>query len=115
LEESPTLHPLADTSLSIFNIIPHFDIKSCGRTTWQDYPPKDIVICDWHYNEARGTISLFATNGFDVVACPWRKADVALAQLKEIRELRQGGRCCEARAGHDADDLGWVRSLSASL
>jgi hypothetical protein len=53
--------------------------------------PKDIVICDWHYNEARGTISLFATNGFDVVACPWRKADVALAQLKEIRELRQGG------------------------
>lgn len=53
--------------------------------------PKDVVICDWHYESARGTISLFATNGFDVVACPWRKADVALAQLKEIRELRERG------------------------
>src|SRR5689334_600236 len=29
--------------------------------------PKDIVICDWHYDAARGTVSLFATNGFDVV------------------------------------------------
>lgn len=53
--------------------------------------PKDIVICDWHYEAVRGTISLFATNGFDVVGCPWRKADVALSQLKEVRELRQGG------------------------
>src|SRR5207302_999582 len=49
-----------------------------------------IVICDWHYEAVRGTISLFATNGFDVVACPWRKTDVALGQLKEVRELRQG-------------------------
>jgi hypothetical protein len=53
--------------------------------------PKDIVICDWHYEGVRGTISLFATNGFDVVACPWRKTDVALGQLKEIREIRERG------------------------
>lgn len=55
-----------------------------------DLVPKDLVICDWHYNSAPGTARLFAEKGFDVVSCPWRKADVALAQLERIRALRAG-------------------------
>src|SRR5438045_6628176 len=30
----------------------------------------------------------FSEHGFDVVACPWRKADIALEQLKRIQALR---------------------------
>ena len=50
--------------------------------------PKDIVICDWHYDRALPTTEHFAVEGFPVLACPWRKADVALAQLESIRAVR---------------------------
>lgn len=50
--------------------------------------PKDIVICDWHYDRALPTAEHFAVEGFPVLACPWRKADVALAQLDTIRRVR---------------------------
>jgi len=50
--------------------------------------PKDIVICDWHYDHAVPTAEHFAVEGFPVVSCPWRKPDVALAQLTAIRAVR---------------------------
>lgn len=53
-----------------------------------DLVPKDIVICDWHYDAAPETARFFAGKGFDVVSCPWRKPEVALAQLRHMRALR---------------------------
>jgi len=50
--------------------------------------PKDIMICDWHYENAVPTAALFATEGFNVVSSPWRKSHVALAQLELIRSVR---------------------------
>ena len=50
--------------------------------------PKDIVICDWHYDRPLPTTEHFAVEGFPVLACPWRKADVALEQLDTIRRVR---------------------------
>lgn len=50
--------------------------------------PKDIVICDWHYDRALPTTEHFALEGFPVLACPWRKPDVAIAQLEAIRRVR---------------------------
>jgi hypothetical protein len=50
--------------------------------------PKDIVICDWHYDRALPTAEHFAVSGFPVLACPWRKADVALGQLETVRRVR---------------------------
>jgi hypothetical protein len=50
--------------------------------------PKDVVICDWHYDRALPTTEHFAIEGFGVLACPWRKADVALAQLEAVRRVR---------------------------
>src|SRR5579871_4394812 len=50
--------------------------------------PKDIVISDWHYDRAVPTAALFATEGFHVVSSPWRKSNVALAQLELIRSVR---------------------------
>jgi len=60
--------------------------------TWPavDKVPKDIVICDWHYGKAYQTPRYFAEKGFSVVACPWRKTEVALAELQIIRALRAG-------------------------
>ena len=53
--------------------------------------PKDIVICDWHYNRAAPTAAYFATEGFRVVSAPWRKPEVALGQLELIRAVRRQG------------------------
>jgi hypothetical protein len=55
-----------------------------------DRIPKDVVICDWHYEKAHETPRYFAEKGFEVVACPWRKPEVALGQLALIRSLRGG-------------------------
>ena len=91
----------------------HDHLKSKGRTMWMwgdrfidananegigkwegsivgtapavDKVPKDIVICDWHYDKAWPTPEFFAKKGFRVVACPWRKSDVALEQLAMMR------------------------------
>ena len=53
-----------------------------------DLVPKDIVICDWHYEKAHETPQFFVNKGFPVVACPWRKPAVALGQLAQIRRIR---------------------------
>jgi hypothetical protein len=50
--------------------------------------PKDIVICDWHYEKPHPTAAWFATEGFPVVSAPWRKAQVALGQLELMRGVR---------------------------
>jgi hypothetical protein len=51
--------------------------------------PKDVVICDWHYEKALPTITHLAIEGFPVVACPWRKPEVALGQLAMVRGARE--------------------------
>ncbi|MBS1872548.1 MAG: family 20 glycosylhydrolase [Acidobacteria bacterium] len=50
--------------------------------------PKDVVITDWHYEQAHPTAAHFALSGFRVVSSPWRKTSVALAQLAQIRDVR---------------------------
>ena len=77
------------------------DSKTTGIGKWEasengthpavDRVPKDIVICDWHYEKAWPTPAFFVKKGFRVLACPLGKSDVALAQLKLIREARGFG------------------------
>ena len=50
--------------------------------------PKDIVICDWHYENVLPSVTYFALEGFPVVASPWRKPNVALGQLAMVRDTR---------------------------
>jgi hypothetical protein len=50
--------------------------------------PKDIVICDWHYETAHPSASYFAMEGFRVLSSPWRRSSVALRQLDLIRMAR---------------------------
>ena len=47
--------------------------------------PKDVVICDWHYERPDPTAVLFAAQGLQVLTCPWRNTDVTLEQEKMMR------------------------------
>ena len=49
-----------------------------------DMIPKDVVICDWHYEQAVPTAPYFAMKGFRILSCPWRKGDVAREQVKSM-------------------------------
>jgi hypothetical protein len=52
--------------------------------------PRDVLINDWHYEKAVPGAAWFAMHGFDVVSCPWRKPEVALAQIDAMRGMRAG-------------------------
>ena len=55
-----------------------------------DMIPKDVVICDWHYERPDKTAVYFAMKGFDVVTCPWRNPSVAVSQLNDMISFRNG-------------------------
>ena len=76
------------------------DGKTTGLGMWEasmnntyravDMIPRDVVICDWHYERPDPTAVYFAMKGFRVITCPYHKPDVALKQLKETLEFREG-------------------------
>jgi hypothetical protein len=74
------------------------DGKTTGIGIWEasynythraiDMIPKDVVICDWHYERPDQTAVYFAMKGFRVITCPWRKPQVALAQVDDMVRFR---------------------------
>jgi hypothetical protein len=50
--------------------------------------PRDIVICDWHYDSVPATATRFAVEGFRVLYAPWRLTPVALGELDLIHSIR---------------------------
>ena len=54
-----------------------------------DLIDKSVVICDWHYEKALPTPALFALKGLDVIACPWKKPDVAREQVKMMYNFKE--------------------------
>jgi hypothetical protein len=54
-----------------------------------DLVPRDIMICDWHYERVEPTAAFFAVKGFPVVAAPWRRTEVALGDFQLIRMMRE--------------------------
>ena len=54
-----------------------------------DLIPKDIILCDWHY-EMRDTypsVPMFAAKGFRVWPCGWNKVDASNALIRYSRDL----------------------------
>ncbi len=47
------------------------------------------MINDWHYEIAHATPVLFASKGYNVIACPWNKANVAVNQVEMMKFLRE--------------------------
>jgi N-acetyl-beta-hexosaminidase len=75
------------------------DGKTTGLGMWEaslnnthravDLIPKEVVLCDWHYERADKTAVYFAMKGFKVITCPWRKPDVAVTQVRDMVNFRQ--------------------------
>jgi hypothetical protein len=75
------------------------DGKTTGIGMWEgsmnqthraiDLIPKEVFICDWHYERAVPTAVYFAMKGFDVATCPWRKPELAKIQFKDMIRFRE--------------------------
>jgi hypothetical protein len=75
------------------------DGKTTGMGMWEasfnntaravDMIPRDVMICDWHYERADLTPVYFAMKGLDVVTCPWRMPDIARTQVDDMARFRQ--------------------------
>ncbi len=75
------------------------DGKTTGLGEWEasmnntyraiDMIPKDVIICDWHYERADQTAVYFAMKGFNVISCPFRNADAGVAQVEDMYKFRQ--------------------------
>jgi len=75
------------------------DGKTTGLGMWEasynnthravDLIPKEVVLCDWHYERADKTAVYFAMKGFRVVTCPWRKPEVSVLQVRDMVSFRQ--------------------------
>jgi len=57
--------------------------------TWRaiDMIPKDVVICDWHYERPDQTAVYFAMYGFRVITCPWRTPSTAVIQTDDMAKF----------------------------
>ncbi|MBL7856820.1 MAG: family 20 glycosylhydrolase [Cyclobacteriaceae bacterium] len=75
------------------------DGKTTGLGMWEgsfnnthraiDMIPKDVIICDWHYERPDKTAVYFAMKGFNVITCPWRNSTVAVAQASDMLTFRK--------------------------
>jgi hypothetical protein len=74
------------------------DGKTTGLGEWEasfnntfravDMIPKDVVICDWHYERPDQTPVYFAMKGLNVVTCPWRNPANAILQVQDMIRFR---------------------------
>lgn len=75
------------------------DGKTTGLGEWEaslngtdraiDLIPKDVVICDWHYERPDQTAVYFAMKGFQVVTCPWRNPKSGVLQVQDMVRFRE--------------------------
>jgi hypothetical protein len=75
------------------------DGKTTGMGMWEasfnntyravDLVPKDVMICDWHYERADQTPVYFAMKGLQVVTCPYQNPDFAVQQAEDMAKFRQ--------------------------
>jgi len=75
------------------------DGKTTGIGEWEasynstyrsvDMVPKDVVICDWHYERPDQTPVYFAMKGFRVITCPWRTPPTAVIQTEDMAKFRK--------------------------
>ena len=60
--------------------------EASANHTWEGIAdvPRDIVICDWHYEvrDAYPSIPFFVEQGFDLIACPWKDLPATEALLR---------------------------------
>ena len=67
--------------------------------TWRaiDMIPKDVFICDWHYERADLTGVYFAMKGLPVATCGYRNPSICEQQIRDMVRFRK--QCPEETAG----------------
>lgn len=75
------------------------DGKTTGMGMWEasmnntykavDLIPRDVFICDWHYERPDQTPVYFAMKGFRVATCPWNRPEVAVRQVEDMARFRK--------------------------
>jgi len=75
------------------------DGRSTGYGMWEasynnthrsiDMIPKDIMICDWHYERADKSAVYFAMKGLRVATSPWRNPELAVMQVNDMVNFRK--------------------------
>ena len=58
--------------------------------TWRavDMIPRDVLICDWHYERADLSPVYFAMKGLPVVSCGYRDPEISVQQVKDMIQFR---------------------------
>jgi hypothetical protein len=74
------------------------DGKTTGLGEWEasynntfraiDMIPKDVIICDWHYDRPDQTPVYFAMKGLSVITCPWSNPGNAVLQAQDMVRFR---------------------------
>jgi N-acetyl-beta-hexosaminidase len=75
------------------------DGKTTGLGEWEasynntyraiDMIPKDVIICDWHYERPDQTSVYLAMKGLSVITCPWNNASSAVLQTQDMVKFRK--------------------------
>jgi hypothetical protein len=52
-----------------------------------DMIPKDVVMCDWHYERPDKTAPYLAAHGFKVITSTWNRPAVAVEQAKDMQKF----------------------------
>ena len=75
------------------------DGKTTGYGMWEasynnthraiDMIPKDVMICDWHYERVDKSAVYFAMKGLRVATSPWRNPDLAVKQANDMVAFRK--------------------------
>lgn len=75
------------------------DGKTTGYGMWEasfndthpaiDLIPKDVMICDWHYERADKSAVYFAMKGLRVATCTWRRPEIAVSQVIDMMNFRK--------------------------
>lgn len=75
------------------------DGKTTGLGEWEaslngtfraiDLIPKDVVICDWHYERPDQTAVYFTMKGFQVITCTYNQPSVGVAQAQDMVKFRK--------------------------
>ena len=54
-----------------------------------DMIPKDVFICDWHYERPDKTAVIFANKGFQVATSPWRIPGITQQQVEDMASFKK--------------------------
>jgi hypothetical protein len=65
-----------------------WEASANGTSRAIDLIPKDVVLCDWHYEQDVPTAPYFAMKGFHVVTCPWKSSELAVWQAQDMAQWR---------------------------